>query len=60
MSSIINAALQAASGQGADGLTFAEIVRDIPHDGAAFLIYALIAASCYVIWKANRGPSARS
>jgi hypothetical protein len=45
-----------------DGLTFAEILTGIPHDGPAFFLYALTAGAVgWVIW-ANRkakpkGPS---
>lgn len=41
--------------QSADsGLTFGEMVRDIPHDGAAIVAYILIIAFAWLIWRGNR------
>jgi hypothetical protein len=40
--------------QDSDGLTFAELVRDIPHDLPAIIVYVMIGAFIFVIWRANR------
>lgn len=37
-----------------DGLTFGEFVNDIPHDLAAFVVYALLAAFMILIWRGSR------
>ena len=38
----------------ANTLTLSEILADIPHDGAAFFVYALLLASGWLIWKGSR------
>lgn len=38
----------------ADGLTVGEVIKDIPHDGPAFVIYVLLAVSGAVIWRGSR------
>jgi hypothetical protein len=43
--------LQAAS---SDGLTAGEVWSGIPHDGPAFVVYAMVLASCYAVWKGSR------
>ena len=40
--------------QESDGLSFGEVIRDIPHDGPAIVGYLLIGAFVYAIWRANR------
>jgi hypothetical protein len=35
-------------------LTLREIVAEIPHDPAAFLVYALMAVSLYLVWRGSR------
>lgn len=37
-----------------DGLTAAEILAAMPHDAAAFVIYALVAVCVYLVWWAHR------
>lgn len=37
------------------GLTWTGVLRDIPHDPAAFVIYLLTAVCAWVIWKGSRG-----
>jgi hypothetical protein len=37
-------------------LTLGEIIADIPHDAAAFLVYAMLAVSGWLIWKGSRKP----
>lgn len=53
---LVTTLMQAA---GEDGLTIGEVISDIPHDAAAFLVYALTAASLYLIWRGNRKSGAR-
>jgi hypothetical protein len=36
------------------GLTLAEVLRDIPHDTAAFVVYALLAIFVGLIWAGSR------
>ena len=40
--------------QESGGLTLGRILADIPHDGPAFVVYALIAGSLYLVWRAGR------
>lgn len=40
--------------QAEDGLTLAQVLADIPHDPAAFVVYAMLIVSGALIWKANR------
>lgn len=40
-----------------DRLTIGEIVGNIPHDGSAFLVYALVGAFVFLIWYGNRKSS---
>jgi hypothetical protein len=40
--------------QESDGLTFGELLRDIPHDMPAIVVYVLVGAFIYAIWRANR------
>lgn len=40
--------------QESDGLTVGDVIRDIPHDGAAIVVYLFIGAFVYAIWRANR------
>jgi hypothetical protein len=47
--------IQNASGD--HGLTFREILADIPHDAAAIFVYLLVALSIVVVWRANRPKS---
>lgn len=35
-------------------LTLREVVAEIPHDPAAFVVYALIAVSLYLVWRGSR------
>jgi hypothetical protein len=59
MWTIVHAGL--VQGQGEEGtLTIGEVLADIPHDPAAFVVYALIAGSVWLIWKANRKQPPRS
>ena len=37
-----------------EGLTLSRIIADMPHDGAAFFIYALTAVSLWLIWQGSR------
>lgn len=37
-----------------DGLTIGDIVHDIPHDPAAFFVYALVALFIGLIWLGSR------
>jgi hypothetical protein len=37
-----------------DGLTFAEFVQNIPHDGPAFVVYFMLAVFCGLIWAGSR------
>jgi hypothetical protein len=53
MSTGIIGLLQAAE-SASDGLSIGEIIADIPHDPAAFLVYALILIMCWFIWKGSR------
>jgi hypothetical protein len=43
--------LQSSAGS---GLTLSRIVHDIPHDLSAYVVYALVLAFCYMIWRGNR------
>ena len=36
------------------GLTVSEVVRGLPHDTAAFVVYALVGVFLYLIWRGNR------
>jgi hypothetical protein len=36
------------------GLTFGRVLRDIPHDGPAMVVYALLIAFTYMIWRGSR------
>ncbi|HSJ06913.1 MAG TPA: hypothetical protein VK936_09430 [Longimicrobiales bacterium] len=38
-----------------DGLTLGEVLRDIPHDPAAFVVYTLVVVFLWLIWKGSRG-----
>jgi hypothetical protein len=40
--------------QDSDALTFGEVIRDIPHDLPAIVVYLMIGAFIYAIWRANR------
>ena len=37
-----------------DGLSFAEVLRDIPHDAGAMVVYALLLAFVGFIWYGSR------
>lgn len=37
------------------GLTWGEVLRDIPHDAPAIVIYLLTVVCGWVIWKGSRG-----
>jgi hypothetical protein len=41
-----------------DGLTLDTIIRDLPHDGPALVIYAMLAICGILIWKGSRRGSA--
>lgn len=51
ITSITAVALQAAAG----GLTFRNMLADIPHDAPAIVVYVLLLGSGWLIWRANRG-----
>lgn len=38
-----------------DGLTLGEVLRDIPHDPPAFVVYTLVIVFLGLIWKGSRG-----
>lgn len=48
--------LQEAAAQAADeeSLTWSEVLADIPHDAAAFTLYAILAVSLYAVWWGHR------
>ncbi len=52
MLSTIFGLLQAASPD--DVLTLNEVLADIPHDPPAFVVYAMVAFSLYLLWRSNR------
>lgn len=54
MSFDIIAGLVQAAGTGSDGLSLTEVIADIPHDPAAFVVYALLFVMCWFIWKGSR------
>lgn len=37
-----------------DGLTLSEIIRDLPHDGPALVVYALILLFIWFVWRGSR------
>lgn len=37
-----------------DGLTFHEVLSDIPHDAAAIFVYLLVAIFVFFIWWGSR------
>ena len=37
-----------------EGLTLSEMLRDIPHDAPALVVYVLIAGFIFMIWRGNR------
>jgi hypothetical protein len=47
-------ALLLQGGSGESTLTLRTILADIPHDGPAFFLYALLLASGWLIWKGSR------
>lgn len=54
--SMHNLVAQATAGAG-DGLTLTQVVRDIPHDPAAFVVYALVIGSvALVVWAGRNRP----
>ncbi|CAN5887917.1 hypothetical protein BH23GEM9_BH23GEM9_00950 [soil metagenome] len=36
------------------GLTATEVVQNIPHDGPAFVVYAMLIAFIVLIWRGSR------
>lgn len=36
------------------GLTIGELVANIPHDTAAFVVYAMVIGSALFVWRAGR------
>lgn len=40
-----------------DGLTFAEVLQDIPHDAGAIVVYVLILTFIGFIWYGSRRTS---
>lgn len=41
-----------------EGLTFGEVISNIPHDAAAIVIYVLIAVFIGFIWRGSRSSNA--
>ena len=37
-----------------DGLTLKRVLSDIPHDASALVVYVLLAAFVYLIWRGSR------
>lgn len=37
-----------------DGLTPGEILRDLPHDGPALVVYGLILLFIWFVWRGSR------
>ena len=54
MGNLLAAVVQSAE----DGLTFRDVIADIPHDVPALVVYAMLMGSGWLIWKANRGKKA--
>lgn len=40
--------------QADEGLTLREVFTDIPHDVPAMVVYVMVAAAIYILWRANR------
>lgn len=40
-----------------DGLTWTEVLAQVPHDGRAIFAYLLLAGFAYVVWRGSRGDS---
>jgi len=36
------------------GLSVGRVLRSLPHDGPAIVVYALIVAFLYFVWRGNR------
>lgn len=49
--------LQQAAGNTDDGLTLGEVVRHIPHDWTAFVVYVLLFGAVGFVWVTGRSPS---
>lgn len=46
--------------QSTDHVTMHDLLVGIPHDVSAFVVYAMLIASLYLIWRANRPQQPRS
>ncbi|HEM46541.1 MAG TPA: hypothetical protein ENO23_05785 [Alphaproteobacteria bacterium] len=44
----------ASQGAREGGLTLGELLADIPHDAAAFVVYAMVLGSALFVWRAGR------
>lgn len=42
-----------------NGLTVTEVIRDIPHDGPAIVIYAMLALFVGLVWAGSRKGASR-
>jgi len=40
--------------QASDGLTFSDVVADVPHDPASIFVYVLLIVSGVLIWRGSR------
>lgn len=58
---LINAAVAAmlplAPTFGQDGLTIGDVVTNIPHDAAAFVVYAMLFGAVALVWRTGRPSS---
>jgi hypothetical protein len=50
---VLNSILLVQSSSGS-GLTLGRILRDIPHDAPAMVVYALLIAFTYLVWRGSR------
>lgn len=51
------AVLPLAPGSARDGLTLGEILANIPHDAAAFVVYAMLFGAVALVWRTGRPSS---
>lgn len=51
---IISTAIVIPAAQEEGGLTFWDIITDIPHDGTAIFMYVMLVAAGVVLWRLNK------
>lgn len=58
LAALVTLAAGATTQASGGGLTLGKVLADVPHDAAAFVVYAMVIGSVVFVWRSGRSRSA--